>query len=157
MPRTIVVGHDFSPCAAEGAQVALADVRASGGTLLLIHASTLIVPRAWDVPTSTIGLVRRAHDDTLTARLSSIADQLRAEIAPGEWPVEIVFELVNEPVADALMNRALARSASGIIVGAHGRSSGSRLYLGSVAERLLRESQVPVLVVKAREEARAVR
>jgi nucleotide-binding universal stress UspA family protein len=34
-------------------------------------------------------------------------------------------------------------------MGTHGRSGVSRLFMGSVAERVVRESRIPVLTVRA--------
>jgi len=38
------------------------------------------------------------------------------------------------------------------VIGSHGRSGLSRVILGSVAEKVLRQTRLPVLVVDAHEE-----
>jgi nucleotide-binding universal stress UspA family protein len=47
--------------------------------------------------------------------------------------------------------RILTRRARAdlIVTGTHGRSGVSRLFMGRVAERVVRESRVPVLAVRA--------
>ena len=54
----------------------------------------------------------------------------------------------DEHTAHAIAERAREIGAAMIVTGTHGRSGISRALLGSVAERLVRESPVPVLVVR---------
>ena len=49
---------------------------------------------------------------------------------------------------EAIVNAALFKEASLIIVGSHGRTGLKRLLMGSVAERVIGHAQGPVLVVK---------
>jgi nucleotide-binding universal stress UspA family protein len=50
--------------------------------------------------------------------------------------------------ADSIRRAASDSGADLIVMGTHGRSGVNRLILGSVTERVLREAQVPVLVVR---------
>jgi nucleotide-binding universal stress UspA family protein len=51
---------------------------------------------------------------------------------------------------EAIVNAALFKEASLIIVGSHGRTGLKRLLMGSVAERVIGHAKCPVLVVKKR-------
>ena len=53
-----------------------------------------------------------------------------------------------QPVSDAILAEARKWQADLIVMGTHGRRGLNRLMLGSDAERLLRESPVPVLLVR---------
>jgi nucleotide-binding universal stress UspA family protein len=57
------------------------------------------------------------------------------------------------PAVDAILRRARDGGAGLIAMTTHGRSGVSRLLLGSVAERVLRATPVPVLLWKARTES----
>lgn len=57
---------------------------------------------------------------------------------------EIAF---SNDAADAIARQAEAIGAQLIAVGTHGRSGLSRALMGSVAEKLVREARVPVMVV----------
>jgi nucleotide-binding universal stress UspA family protein len=52
---------------------------------------------------------------------------------------------------EALITAAQQRSADLIVVGSHGRHGLQRLFLGSVAEHVVRHAPIPVLVVRTRE------
>jgi nucleotide-binding universal stress UspA family protein len=51
--------------------------------------------------------------------------------------------------ADGILQLAALKNADLIVMGTHGRSGLNRWMLGSVAERVLRESPVPVLTVRS--------
>lgn len=56
--------------------------------------------------------------------------------------------------ADVLRRTAVEAGAALIVVGTHGRTPPVRWFVGSVAERLVRDSEVPVLVVRGGEIAK---
>lgn len=68
------------------------------------------------------------------------------ELEAAGFTVEHVDPDESDP-ADALVNEARSRGASLIIMGSHQRSGWERLFKGSTAERVLRYSPCPVLVV----------
>ena len=64
--------------------------------------------------------------------------------------VEIaLLDDLGQGVIDAINNEAQNCSADLIIIGTHGRTGLSRLLLGSVAEGVVRESSIPVLLIRA--------
>ncbi|MBK0062091.1 MULTISPECIES: universal stress protein [unclassified Acinetobacter] len=54
-----------------------------------------------------------------------------------------------EPTATGIINIADEVNADLIVMGSHGRAGFKKLVLGSVAQKVLAESPVPVLIVKA--------
>lgn len=50
-----------------------------------------------------------------------------------------------------VMDEAALQTARELIVGAHGRSGVTRLFLGSVAESVVRHAHCPVLVCKPKQ------
>ncbi len=61
-------------------------------------------------------------------------------------PVEKV--IIEGSAADAIIESAAAQCADLIVVGTHGRRGLRRLFLGSVAEHVIRHSAIPVAVVR---------
>lgn len=65
-------------------------------------------------------------------------------------PVEItLLDDQGQGVVDAINHEALNCAADLIVIGTHGRTGLTRLLLGSVAEGVVRESSVPVLLIRA--------
>lgn len=54
--------------------------------------------------------------------------------------------------ADSIINCGKEFNADLIVLGTHGRTGLDRLFMGSVAEHVVRHSEVPVLVVPLKEE-----
>ena len=62
------------------------------------------------------------------------------------WPADVTV-LDGAPV-DTIVDFAREGGADLIVIGSHGRSGLSRLFLGSVAEGVIRNAAVPVMVVR---------
>lgn len=60
---------------------------------------------------------------------------------------ECQVTMLEGPVADCLLECAREKRADLIIVGTHGRGGLGKVFLGSVAEKVFRQSPVPVLTV----------
>lgn len=77
--------------------------------------------------------------DEITAEAAEIADSV-------DRSIEIATATGNP--AREIVAYARANDVDHIVMGSHGRTGVSRLVLGSVAERVLRRSAVPVTVVR---------
>ena len=71
--------------------------------------------------------------------------------ALGEKGIEVATEVLCDIVLDQLIGYVEKTGADLVVVATHGRSGVSRLFMGSVADRLVHHSPVPVLVVRAPE------
>ena len=67
----------------------------------------------------------------------------------GENAVNVETRVVEALPADGIRELAASTGADLIVMGTHGRSGFNRWMLGSVTERILRESPVPLLTVRA--------
>jgi nucleotide-binding universal stress UspA family protein len=76
--------------------------------------------------------------------LARLADRLRAR---GVKPTEQV--LVGRDVATQVLELAAALGADCIVVGTHSASGMERVLLGSVSDKIVRGSEIPVLIVPA--------
>lgn len=61
----------------------------------------------------------------------------------------VLEDAFGEPVADVIVRLAVRLDAELIAIGTHGRAGIGRLLLGSVAESVLRQTKVPLLLVKS--------
>lgn len=140
----IVVGFDFSPL----------------GTLALQEAAALAADRA-DTAIHVVNVRsepgRQASSESSTEDLvRELEEHMRASTrslletygAGGEVEV-VIHALVGDP-APMITSIAEDVEADLIIVGTHGRRGLKRMFLGSVAEEVMREACCPVLVMRPR-------
>ena len=74
----------------------------------------------------------------------------RAEAVAGKEAVAAESLIVQGASADAIVKTTSQAGADLIVMGSHGRGGIQRALLGSVAEGVLRQSTVPVLVARVR-------
>jgi nucleotide-binding universal stress UspA family protein len=143
--RTLVVGTDFSPEAELAVQHAVHIAHLTGGVLTLVHAGTVI-----DVPS--------ANDELRAATYTSMYDEylgdVRGKLAAARWRAERHGVVTHQRLVDGFADTALPRAARElradlVAVGSHGRTGLKRLLLGSVAERVVRQAGMSVLVARA--------
>ena len=142
--RSIVVGTDFSVCAARALAHAVSLAQLSGGKLHLVHV--LLEPvQALDVaaalPYPDIE-VRKEWEQAARAKLD------REVKAAEKRGVTTTSEIRWGRPSDTIVDTATRQKASLIVLGTHGRSAFEKFLLGSTAERVLRLSPVPVLTVR---------
>jgi nucleotide-binding universal stress UspA family protein len=83
--------------------------------------------------------------------------ELLARIARDPGPtVPIIVAATSGDPAEEIVRYARTRGIDLIVVGTHGRSGFTRLLMGSVAERVLRQAPCPVLTVPRQAEEPAV-
>ncbi len=139
-PRHIVLGVDFGEASARAAAVAGLLASAFDARLVAVHAERFEPP-----PYFTLEQIARLEQDRQTAAAAAAAE-LRAFVGRAtDYAAEAV--VADAPPVDGLL--AHAAGADLIVLGTHGRRGPSRWWLGSVAERVVRGSRVPVLVTSA--------
>lgn len=151
--KTILVPHDFSSSANHAAALARDEAKSHGANIMLLHVidlpyqlqpDTAIVPDAGGSPISVKDYAVASAD----AHLKDIAERLGKDGASATW-----FVRVGNPV-DEITRFIDDNGVDLVVLGTHGRTGLAHLLLGSVAERVLRTSKVPVLTVRAPEHHR---
>lgn len=139
----IVVATDFSSCSDAAAAVAAQLARQLDVTILVVHVidTSGIMDGYGDTQFRTDRLheVRRAaHDRTarFAARHLGTLDNVHVHVADGR------------DVATAILDAANQLGADMIVLGTHGTTGLAHMILGSVAERVVRASVIPVLTVR---------
>jgi len=89
------------------------------------------------------GKVWSSERDSMLAQLYRLAAECRANAH-----VDVIATLEDGPIADALRGHALRHSVDLIVMATHARKGIARVWLGSVADRLIRETGIPVLAVR---------
>lgn len=143
--KTIVCPVDFSPGSDRAADHAVSIAQKYGAALHLLHVYPIDVFVGPDGGlTLTPEIVKRIVEEA-TAGLEKLATPLRAR------GVDVHVEVRDGIAAEEIVRYAEKHKAELIVVGTHGRTGLSRMLVGSVAERIVRTSHVPVLTVRLTE------
>lgn len=142
--RKIVVATDFSAASRPAFAAAVDLARRDGARLVVLHV--MVPPSPFvgdDLPGSWLELEARARRDA-ERRLAAAASQAeRSGIAT-------TGTLVKGVPAEVIVRVARREGADLIVTGTHGRSGLGRLFMGSVAARVLGTAKCPVLTVRDR-------
>jgi nucleotide-binding universal stress UspA family protein len=143
MFKQIIVPIDGSDCAAQAVDVAAVLAKEQGATCTVCMVVDIAQAAALGFATPEIvsGWLKTVHEQAETIVLDAAA-QLRAKGVPAKT------EVVEGHPTDAILQVAKKQGGDIIVMGSHGRTGLRRLFLGSVAETVLRSADIPVLVVR---------
>ena len=142
--KNLVVATDFS----EGAEAALAYGATIGARFeAVIHLLHIVEPEvAGDPGMMAAGTQRGEIERVLTA---DALDELHALLSPEDQKlVRIQFAIEWGIAADEIVRYAREHGADLIVIGTHGQSEVKDLFMGNVAESVLRRAPCPVLAVR---------
>lgn len=133
----VCVGVDFSPSSEAALVAAAALAQGADATVAVVH----VLP---------FGDHHSAGHEVLRQEAFDRLEALRRRLVPSAVPSQSFAEMVrmSDPAA-TIVAHATQLGAQLIVVGGHGRSGVVEHALGTVAERVLERSEVPVLVVKS--------
>lgn len=101
-------------------------------------------------PQSWVAFSQDELDRIESGRRSDAEDYLKRVVKQlQDAGADVQSEVILGKAAESLADYATKQGVDLIIMATHGRSGISRWYWGSVAERILRSSCVPVLMVRA--------
>jgi nucleotide-binding universal stress UspA family protein len=146
MYARILVPIDGSATAQHGLEEAIALAKRLGSTLHLLNvvdARFLVAEVAIYAPPNQL------LDDWQAAGEKLLAEAVVLAQAQGVKADSTVLCDPGQRVCDLILAEARKSGSELIVMGTHGRRGFSRLTLGSDAELVLRESPVPVLLVRA--------
>src|SRR5262245_16503492 len=147
MYKRILVAVDGSKTSNLALKEAMKLAKNQGAVLRLIHVvdETPVYAMA-DVPYS-IHEYQQAVRESGRQELAKCAD--RAKAARVKFDTRLLFT-ITQSIGDVINKEAKRWSASLIVIGTHGRRGFNRLFLGSVAERVVRSAVKPVLIIRGR-------
>jgi nucleotide-binding universal stress UspA family protein len=135
--KNILVATDFGEAARHAGDVACELAAKFGAKLTLLHVWTVPTPAYAEMITLPLDRIQRAAEEAMATeaqRLRAKFGELRTIVVPGvAW--RAIIEAAQEEGFDL------------VVIGTHGRKGMPRLFLGSVAEKVVRASPVPVLTV----------
>jgi nucleotide-binding universal stress UspA family protein len=142
--QTILVPTDFSEGAARALDWARTLAQAFRAAIVVLHV--LELPVTWTplgglgslpTPLSTESVDQLTSEaQTILETVGGDAPEVTRRLLRKGHPREVILAAVQEVAADA------------VVMGTHGRRGVSHLFIGSVAEHVVRHSPVPVLTVR---------
>ena len=152
MFKKILVATDLSDTSERALAAAVELAREHDAALRIVHVVNDLATEPWAVEAYGVDFdalmaeVRSRAGADLVAQVTRIAPPLadvRAQVLVGKPAVEILRD-------------AASTKADLLVLGSHGRGPVRRAFLGSVADRVLREAGCPVLIVRPAVAAAAV-
>lgn len=143
MYQRILVPLDGSSAAERGLQEALSLAALTKAHLRLLH---VVDAYPIMVETAAVESAEAYHRNLLRAGEAVLA-RAHDTARQREVPADVVVREVHQAVADAILEEAQHAACDLIVIGSHGRRGIGRWMLGSNAEKVMRGSPVPVLVV----------
>lgn len=144
--RRIVHPSDFSTASRPAFARALDLARANRATLTLVHVMAPVIPivgdgyvspQVWEDVERTARAYAQKQIDKLIARARQAGVRAKSVLLEGV-------------PADRIVRTAKGQRADVIVMGTHGRSRLAKLFLGSVAERVVATAPCPVMTVRGR-------
>jgi len=144
--RRILHPSDFSPASRAAFAKAVDLAKANRAELLVVHVRTPVIPMIGDGYISPkvyqdIEESSRAYGDKKLAELTAKAKKAGVRATP---------VLLEGTAHDQIVRVARSRRADLIVIGTHGRTGLARLFLGSVASRVVSSAHCPVMTVRGK-------
>jgi len=143
MFNSILVAIDESAAAKEAARVAVGLAQLDHAAVVLanvVDIAKLVTIAGYDTPYPVEAV------EALTSAGQRLLDEVKATYAASG--VTITTALGEGDAIDEIVRLAVENGAGLICIGTHGRTGLARLFVGSVAEGVVRAANVPVLVVR---------
>jgi nucleotide-binding universal stress UspA family protein len=140
--KKILVPTDFSKSAENALKVAAQIAKKNDGEIILLHLL--------EIPHQGSDAVNHGHDLPELMLFKNFAikrldDLMEHECLDGITVSEVIqFEMA----FDGIMNVSKVNDVDLIVMGSHGASGFKEMFVGSNAEKVVRNSQIPVLIVK---------
>jgi nucleotide-binding universal stress UspA family protein len=139
--RRILVPVDFEASSKRALEVAADLALKFDAKLTLLHA--------WDVPAYSYanfyvpGDLWSLLEEAAKKQLGDMLAHTRRRVPHAD------SVLVNGPAGAEILKAIERENVDLVVIGTHGRQGLSRVFLGSVAEKVVRGSSVPVLTIRA--------
>lgn len=149
MFKRILVAVDASDTSGLALETALGLAAEANAALRIVHAVDVsnvnLGAEYLDYPQVSESLVKNGHDILETAQAKAAAAGCEADTGL------VVIDSLGQRLPEAIASDADAWAADLIVIGTHGRRGLSRLFLGSIAEGVVRVASQPVLLVKEKD------
>ena len=146
MIRRVLHPSDFSKASSAAFKKAVEMAKADRAELMVVHVVNPIVPVVGEGYVSP-----KMYEDVAESTRAWAQKQLDKLLAKAKQAGARAKGLVLEGVAhEQIVRFAKSKRVDLVVLGTHGRSGLAKLFLGSVAERVVASATCPVLTVRGR-------
>jgi nucleotide-binding universal stress UspA family protein len=139
--KRILVPTDFGEASTRAVETAVSLARESGAVLVLAHA--------WEIPAYAYSGFVFSSGDMVSALEDAAKKMLGDALADVKKTVPSATSILRMGIAwEQILEAAKATDADLIVMGTHGRRALAHALLGSIAEKVVRLSPIPVLTVR---------
>jgi len=144
MTRRIVHPSDFSKASGAAFKKAVEMAKAQRAELIIVHVVNPIIPVAGD------GFISpKTYEDIAASTRDSAQKQLDKLVAKAKQAgVRAKSFVLEGPAYEQIVRFGKSKHADLMVLGTHGRSGLAKLFLGSVASRVVTAATCPVLTVR---------
>jgi nucleotide-binding universal stress UspA family protein len=122
-------------------------IKEAGALARLLKAAVCVLHVIWINPLATEGYVLAELEESQSnAARAKVAEMTNRELAGVDYEINVK---IGDP-AEIVLATEKELNADLVVMATHGRHGLTRLVLGSVAEKIVRESAVPVLTIRNR-------
>lgn len=147
MYSTILLALDGSPFAELALPHAVSLAKTFGSKIVIIRAISIVIPTApLDEAPIAYGEVIDAENQVAEEYVAAKVAEIKAQ------GVNVEGEHILGNAASTIIETAERLNADLIVMATHGRSGVVRLVLGSVADSVVHNAKVPVLLVRVKEQ-----
>jgi nucleotide-binding universal stress UspA family protein len=137
MFRKILIAVDESSCSERAGRVGLAFAKKLGAKAVVTHVLK-VPPAYWGLAAPSETMKRHARE--ILEPWEELGRQVQLDLR--------TETMHNDDIAEGIVYLANRSQCDLIVMGTHGREGVSRMLLGSVAERVSRLAQMPVMLVR---------
>jgi universal stress protein A len=150
----ILVPVDFSPCSRSALEHAVHLAQKLGAEIEVLHVWE---PPRYVIPEVTVQMPGEPQRTLMEFARSEAGKEMEGFLADfeGEGQPRVSGRLASGDPTEAIIDLAESGSYDLIAMGTHGRTGLSHLFLGSVAEKVVRRAKCPVLTIRSPEHGRS--
>src|ERR1700742_976123 len=142
-PKLIMAPVDFSKHSDEGAKTAVELAALYGSELCLVH----VVPAIPKLPSPSVIFHEREYEEELLKDAQKRLDEIVQQVSERGVTAKAIVGTANDTGAE-LLRIAEQNHVDLIVIPTHGMTGWHRLAFGSVAEKVVRLADCPVLVLR---------
>jgi nucleotide-binding universal stress UspA family protein len=145
-PSRILCPVDFSEPSDRALKYAAFGARAFKSRLTVFHAQRFELP-AYFTNSQFAELIRQQKGDLARAK-ERLRLHVKQVLGPAAQTLRLSYEVAEAHPVDAILEAAESQRSELLVMGTHGRGGAKRVWLGSVAESVMRQVRVPVFAVR---------